>query len=61
MPGRRSRQERSEVVMLRLTPAELAAWRAHVGKAGGYLSALIRDAVAEHLGFTGPRERCFHY
>jgi hypothetical protein len=50
MPGtRRGHEHRELKVQVRVTEAELARWAAHVRRAGGYLSVLIRRGVDEHI------------
>lgn len=49
MPGSRSRDERDATVMLRVRSADKEAWTKWVKERGGYLSELIRLAVAEHM------------
>ncbi len=61
MPGARGSDERTVLVQVRLTEREAAAWREHVAQSGGYLSALVRQAVLEHLAVSRGKARCPHW
>ncbi len=49
MPGTRSYHEKTRMVQFRMREEDHTRWAAHVEKAGGYLSVLIRRAVDEHI------------
>ena len=49
MPGYRGRDERSEQIIIRVTPVQKAKWASYVEAHGGYLSGLIRRAVEDFI------------
>jgi hypothetical protein len=61
MPGYRGEDQKLVVINLRVAAHEKAAWVDHVKKQGGYLSALIRNAVNSHVKDAAPKARCDHY
>jgi hypothetical protein len=61
MPGTHSTQERTATVNVRLTPAEKAAWDAHVEKQGGYVGSLVRELVNAHIQEAGSKPKCRHW
>jgi len=61
MPGSRRGDEKKVLIQIRLTEKEAERWKAHVTKHGGYVSALVREIVNEHVDHAQLRERCSHW
>jgi len=61
MPGVRGSDERSATINVRLTIAEKEKWERHIRQHGGYLAAMIRHLVNDHLHHSSAVQKCAHW